>query len=69
MNPKIAWVLLEWYRPETYGKPRKEAVPQRGGVLVVGQITKKPKPKRNTAASVRTKGGNRCRGSFRRTKT
>lgn len=54
-NPKIALLILEEYRPETYGKPRNEAVPQSGGVLVVGQITKKPKPKRNTAASVRTR--------------
>jgi hypothetical protein len=55
MNPKLARVLLEWYRPETYGKPRNKAVPHSGGVLVVGQITKKPKPKRNTATSVRTR--------------
>jgi hypothetical protein len=54
-NPKIARVLLEWYRPEIYGKPRNEAVPRSGGVLVVGQITKKPKPKRNTAASIRAR--------------
>ena len=55
MNPKIALLLLEEYRPETYGKPRNKPVPQSGGVLVVSQITKKPKPKRNTAASVRTR--------------
>jgi len=54
-NLKIARLLLEWYRPETYGKTRNRAVPRSGGVLVVGQITKKPKPKLNIAASVKTR--------------
>ena len=32
MNPKIALLLLEQHRPETYGKHRNRAVPQSGRV-------------------------------------
>ena len=45
--------ILEWYRPDTWGKHPKRNVPRGGGVLVVGDVTKKPKY--NTDKSVRAR--------------
>ena len=51
-NPKILWFLIEWYRPEKWGKHRKIDVPREGGVLVLGGSAK---PENNTAASVKAR--------------
>ena len=44
---------LAWHRPETWGRHRKGNAPREGGVLVVGDVTKKPEY--NTAASVQAR--------------
>lgn len=41
-NPKMLRFLLEWMFPDRWGKHRKRDVPHNGGVLVIGDITKKP---------------------------
>jgi hypothetical protein len=43
--------LLEWLRPEKWGKRRKIDVPQKGGVLVIGRADS-AKPNNGSAASV-----------------
>jgi hypothetical protein len=50
-NPKMLRFLLEWLRPEKWGEDRNTDVPQRGGVLVLGDTTKKPE--NSSAASVK----------------
>jgi hypothetical protein len=45
--------LLEWQRPERWGKQRKMDVPRTGGVLVIGGGTKKPA--NNSAASIKAR--------------
>ena len=35
-NPKMLRFLLEWLRPDEFGKHRKIDVPRTGGVLVIG---------------------------------
>jgi hypothetical protein len=40
-NAKILLAILEWKRPEIYGKDRKIDVPHQCGVLVVGDLAKK----------------------------
>jgi hypothetical protein len=45
--------ILEWYRPGTWGKHPKIDAPHEGGVLVIGDVTKKPEC--NTAASVKAR--------------
>lgn len=55
-NVRLALIWLSRKRPETYGNPpkrRKRGIPQSGGVIVIGQTTKKAQP--NTAASVRAR--------------
>jgi len=52
-SPKILLLILEWMRPETYGKHRKRDVPHNGGVLVIGDITKKRE--NNSAASIKAR--------------
>jgi hypothetical protein len=44
-NLKIQLLLLQWMRPERWGKQRRKKIDvlQRGGVLVIGDRTKKPK--------------------------
>jgi hypothetical protein len=44
---------LEWHRPNTWGKHPKRNAPREGGVLVIGERTKKPEY--NTAASVKAR--------------
>ncbi len=44
---------LEWHRPEKWGKHPKIKAPREGGVLVIGDVTKKPEY--NTAASVKAR--------------
>jgi hypothetical protein len=44
---------LEWLRPEKWGKHRKIDGPQKGGVLVIGDIT--PKPENSSAASIKAR--------------
>ena len=51
-NPKMLRFLLEWLRPEKWGKPRKIDVPRTGGVLVIGGGPKKPDTSAATAASL-----------------
>ena len=46
--------ILEWYRPDTWGKHPKRNAPREGGVLVIGgDVTKKPEY--NTGASVQAR--------------
>jgi len=52
-NMKMMRYYLELKRPETWGKNRKTDIPQKGGVLVIGEVTKKPKY--NTARSVKAR--------------
>ena len=48
--------LLEWVRPEKYGKHRKIDVPHNSGVLVVGATTQdSPKIVHGTAASIKAR--------------
>jgi hypothetical protein len=52
-NGKMLRFLLELLRPEKWGKRRKRYVPQKGGVLIIGNTPKKPdkKPVNSSAAS------------------
>jgi hypothetical protein len=50
VDMKAMRFILEWYRPDTWVKHRKIDAPREGGVLVIGDVTKKPKY--NTDASV-----------------
>jgi len=51
---KMLRLLLEWKRPDKWGKYRKIDVPENTGVLIVGgNVTKKPEY--NTTASVRAR--------------
>jgi hypothetical protein len=52
-NKKMMLRYLEWMRPETWGKNRKNDIGQKGGVLVIGNTAKKPKC--DTAASVKAR--------------
>ena len=52
-NGKMIRFLLELLRPEKWGKHRKIDVPQKGGVLVIGAPTEKPK--NNSAASIKAR--------------
>ena len=52
-NPKMLRFLLEWLRPEKWGEDRNTDVPQRTGVLVLGDTTKKPE--NSSAASVKAR--------------
>ena len=56
-NGKMLRFLLEWLRPEKWGKHRKIDVPQTGGVLVVGGIRHDipNKVNKGTAASVKAR--------------
>jgi hypothetical protein len=56
-NGKMLRFLLEWFRPERYGKHRKIDVPQQGGVLVVGGVRHdiSSKVNKDTAAGVRAR--------------
>jgi hypothetical protein len=45
--------VLKERRPDTWGKRRKIDAPREGGVIVIGDATKKPK--RNTDKSVRAR--------------
>jgi hypothetical protein len=42
-NPKMLRFYLEWKLPERWGKRRKRDIAQTGGVLIVGERTKRPK--------------------------
>jgi hypothetical protein len=42
-NPKMMRFYLEWKLPERYGKPRKKNIARTGGVLIVGERSKRPK--------------------------
>ncbi len=63
--PKASWkqrgkmlrFLLEWARPETYGKHRKIDIPHNTGVLVVGDIRHDTPNKvdNDTAASIKAR--------------
>lgn len=50
VDMKAMRFILEWYRPNTWGKYPKIDGLREGGVLVIGDVTKKPVY--NTAASV-----------------
>jgi hypothetical protein len=53
VDKKAQRFILKRYRPNTWGKHPKVDAPREGGVLVVGDVTKKPKY--NTAASVKAR--------------
>jgi hypothetical protein len=53
VDMKAMLFILEWYRPGTWDKHPKIDAPHEGGVLVIGDVTKKPKY--NTAASVKAR--------------
>jgi hypothetical protein len=53
VDRKAQRFILARYRPNTWGKRRKIDTPREGGVLIVGDMTKKPKY--NTDASVRAR--------------
>ena len=53
VDMKAMRFILEWYRPNTWGKHPKVDALREGGVLVIGDVTKKPAY--NTAASVRAR--------------
>jgi hypothetical protein len=57
---KMIRFILEWQRPENWGKDRKIDVPQQGGILVIGDAKK---PENSSAASIISKPGS---GSRRR---
>ena len=42
-NLKMMRFYLAWKRPETYGKHRKSDISRTGGVLVIGERSRKPK--------------------------
>ena len=52
-NPKMIRFLLEWMRPEKWGKNPKSDIPQTGGVLVIGGRTEKPE--NSCAASIKAR--------------
>ena len=53
VDMKAMLFILEWYRPGTWRKHPKIDAPREGGVLVIGDVTKKPEY--NTAASVKAR--------------
>ena len=54
VDMKAMRFILEWYRPDTWGKHPKRNAPREGGVLVIGgDVTKKPEY--NTDASVQAR--------------
>jgi hypothetical protein len=53
VDMKAMRFILEWYRPDTWGKHPKIDAPHEGGVLVIGEVTKKLEY--NTAASVKAR--------------
>jgi hypothetical protein len=66
LNGKMIRLILEWRRPEKYGKRRKIDVPQKGGVLVIGDSTKKPE--NSWAASIRARKWKSRSGMIRKAK-
>ena len=52
-NPKMLRFLLELLRPDKWGKHQKRDVPHNGGVLVIGDVTKKPE--NSSAASIKAR--------------
>jgi hypothetical protein len=64
VDMKAMRFILEWYRPDTWGKHPKIDAPHEGGVLVIGEVSKKPEY--NTAASVKArkwKSGSRIKST------
>ena len=57
INPKILLFLLEWFRPEKWGKHPRSEVRREGGVLVVGGSAKRESNtvESNTVASVKAR--------------
>ena len=53
VDTKAMRFILEWYRPDTWGKHPKRNAPREAGVLVVGDVIKKPEY--NTDASVQAR--------------
>ena len=51
VDTKAMRFILKWYRPDRWGKRPKIDAPREGGVLVIGDVTKKPEYY-NTAASI-----------------
>ena len=66
LNGKMIRLLLECLRPKKYGKRRKHDVPQKGGVLVIGDSTKKPE--NSCAASIRARKWKSRWGMIRKAK-
>ena len=53
VDKKAMRFILKWYRRDTWGKHPRRNAPREGGVLVIGDVTKKPEY--NTAASVKAR--------------
>ncbi len=64
-DEKAIWFILERYRPE-WGKHPKIDAPHEGGVLVIGDVTKKPEY--NTTASVKARKWKSLSRKIRETK-
>ena len=54
VDTKAMRFILEWYRPDAWGKRPKIDAPREGGVLVIGDVTKKPEYY-NTVASIKAR--------------
>jgi hypothetical protein len=57
-NPKMIRFLLEWVRPEKWGKYPKIDRPQTGGVLVIGGPSKEPQ--NGSTASIKARQWKKC---------
>jgi hypothetical protein len=65
-NGKMLRFLLEWLRPEVYGKHPKVDIPQKGGVILVSEVTKKPA--KCSAASIKARKWKSMSAMVRKTK-
>ena len=62
-NFKMMRFFLELVRPEEYGKNRKTDIPQRGGVIVLGESTQKLE--NNSAATIKVRKWKSCSRKIR----
>ncbi len=65
-NGKMLRFLLESLRPEVYGKHPKVDIPQKGGVILVSEVTKKPA--KCSAASIKARKWKSMSAMVRKTK-
>ena len=67
VDTKAMLFILKWHRRDRWGKRPKIDAPREGGVLVIGDVTKKPKYYIRPQAS-KPGSGSRVRGIFGRKK-